>query len=607
MEQVDVDVAIVGAGPCGLTLARLLARSGVRSLILEKRTELHRAPQAHVVSARTMEIFGVMGLADRVRAAGSHPDRLLHIVWCNSLAGVEYGRLSLEDFDDTMVSASSLPDAVNIAQNVLEPILFEGIEESGHVRVCFGTAVVGVTQDAHSATVNVRGPQGEQQIRARFVIGADGAGSFVRKALGIELAGVAELGRFVNVHFRADLERYIAHRPGPLYWIFGARPGAIIAYDVQTNFVFMTPYFRNAEQPEDFDTARCAKLVRQAVGDPNLQMEIIGATTWIMASQVAQSYGKGRVYLVGDAAHRFPPTGGLGMNTGVADAFNLAWKLVRVIRGASSPDLLRSYEVERRPVAIRNAEHSTHNFKKMDDVARTLGLNPETVEKAKWLLEGPVGARLPRRWVRFLVETAASLGMRRLHRLQPSDPELHELRERMRVALRDQYGHFDATGLDLGHHYAQGCVLSDGTLPPVPADPVLNYIPSGVPGARLPLVKRDGGTRWAIELDPQLPTLVTFGGDERWSAACAAVREHEGGLHWVDLAASLSPAELDAYARVVGVSPGGALLLRPDAHIAARRARNTGDPSAWLTASLRSVDLLGALKATTITREATLP
>lgn len=605
MDEIDVDVAIVGAGPCGLTLARLLARCGIRSLVLEQRAGLHRAPQAHVVSARTMEIFASLGLADVVRAAGAHPDRLRNIVWCQSLAGVEYGRLSIDDFDEQERLASSLPDAVNLAQNILEPILCDGIEASGHVRVRFESRVVGLAESARGVTLDVRGPDGESQVRARYVVGADGAGSFVRGALGFELEGTPNLARFVNIHFMADLERYIAHRPGPLYWIFGTRPGAMIAYDVQKNFVFMTPYFRNAERPSDFDAERCASMVREAVGDPELRLEVGGATTWVMSSQVARSYGKGRVYLVGDAAHRFPPTGGLGMNTGIADACNLAWKLARVIRGVSSPDLLLSYEQERRPVALRNAEHSTHNFRKMDDVVRTLGLNPDAIEKARWLLDGPGGARIPRVLVLAFVKFVASLAMRKLHGLRPSGPELFALRERMRIALRDQYAHFDATGLDLGQHYAQGCVLPDGTEPPRGPDPVLHYIPSGCPGVRLPLVRRSNGQRWTIPLDPFLPTLVTFDGGERWSGARAALDERDEGLRYIDLAGSLAQPELAAYATLVGVSTGGALLLRPDAHIAARYS-GTGDPSAWLADSLRVLDLFGRPQRTSVAADAIL-
>jgi len=573
MTDQRVQVAIVGAGPVGLTLAALLQRCGVTAAVFERRTGLHGQPQAHVVNTRTMEVFRELGVDRKIVSAAPPMARMRFITWCESLAGREFGRLSLMGSDPAAgLQRLSLSPAmfVNLAQNRLEPLLFDRLVALGG-GVLFGHSVVSVSADDTSAQLVVRGPDGETSVtEADYVVACDGAGSGVRRGLGIEMFGPSSLQTFISIYFTANLDRYLGDRPGPLQWIMGPDVrGVLIGFDLATTWALMCSYMDPCK-PEEFTPEIALEMVRRAIGDPTAHIRIDSVGNWNMSAQVAERYRDGRILLAGDAAHRFPPSGGLGMNTGVQDAHNLAWKLVAILDGSASPELLTTYENERRPVAMLNCEHSVANSMKMGEVDAILGASTMT----------PV----------FPATFAAQPSLCPDLGLDGDSPAAAAKRAAVATAIEAQIEHFDFAGLDLGVRYEAGAICPDGS-EPVPFS-VRHYTPNTRPGARLPHVWLvDAGRRIAIHdfVQPRGFLLVVGPDGEAWREVAATV-------------ASRTRLEI----RVISVGPGaqyqdqggvwlksggpvgsGAILVRPDHHIAWRVPTIGVDPADRLNDAVR--------------------
>ncbi|HYT38633.1 MAG TPA: FAD-dependent monooxygenase, partial [Acidimicrobiia bacterium] len=350
MADIDVPVLIVGAGPAGLAASNLLSRYGVRHLLAEKHPGTAHTPRAHIVNQRTVEIFRHLGLEDRLHAVATPDELMANNVWHTSLAGLEVARLhawgSGPDRAADYRRASPCP-MVNCPQTVLEPVLLEAARERPEADVRFGHEFLSFTPDADGVTATMRDRTADAtyQVRCDYLIGADGGRSRVVEQAGLPIEGEAGLAAAVNVWFEADLTRYLAHRPGVVYWHaapgtpFLTGAGTLICHRPWDEFVMVCSYDPATEtipHSQEFAVER----IRQIVGDPTITPVIKGFSTWTINRQVAGHYQAGRVLAMGDAVHRHPPTNGLGLNTSIADAFNLAWKLALVVRGQAGPALL---------------------------------------------------------------------------------------------------------------------------------------------------------------------------------------------------------------------------------------------------------------------------
>ena len=422
----DVPYLVVGAGPTGMTLARLLANAGRRCLVVERRDGPQPNPSAHVVNARTLEIFRQAGF-DMAAIAGiaKPPADAGHVNFVTRLNGELIGRLPFERQGDECLAHTPTP-LRNISQHRLEPLMAAEIRDLPGVELRYGTEWVSSTQDADGVTSVIRdvATGATTVVRSSYLLAADGAGSAVRKSLGIEMVGPQSLQDFVAIHFLANLRPYVADRLGVLHFVMDpAAAGTFIVHDLDRESVFMLTYDSATQTVEDFPAERCTELLRNAIGDPDSEVSVVRAGTWHMTAQVAERMRSGRTFLVGDAAHRFPPTGGMGLNTGVADAHNLVWKLCAVEDGWAAADLLDTYQAERHPIAHTNCHQSMTNAFQMVVLADALGLHP-----------GATSADL-----------AATI----------ADPAN---RDRIAAGVQAQATHFDMLGLQLGYVYADGAL-----------------------------------------------------------------------------------------------------------------------------------------------------
>jgi 2,4-dichlorophenol 6-monooxygenase len=349
------DVLVVGAGPVGATAALLLASYGIECAVVEPRREPQRHPAAHVLSTRSMEIWREIGLERDIRGFSAPMHELRCIAYCTTFAGPELGRVPLADLPDAQMDAIesiSPTRSAHLPENVLEPLLWQRLRNSDRIKVHTGWQYHSHTDgpDGVAVTITDTTTGFRRTILARYLIAADGAASTVRRALRIRMEGPI-LQNMISVHFSADLEAFRRHRRGPVMWTHTAKGlGATIVHRPPEDLVIQIPYFPPFESVEDFPAAICRRHIVDAVGDPAVGVDIKSIQTWAMHAQVATNYRVGRVFLAGDAAHRFPPTGGLGLHTGVADVHNLVWKLAWVIAGGADEALLDTYERERRPV-----------------------------------------------------------------------------------------------------------------------------------------------------------------------------------------------------------------------------------------------------------------
>ncbi len=548
MTRIDTPVLVVGAGPAGTTTALLLARLGVACRVVERRATPQPAPAAHVVNARTLEIFRAAGVdMEAIADACQDPVDAGHVFFMTTLAGQELGRLPYEQQGDDMLELTPTP-LRNLSQHRLEPILADTVRRTPSVALAYRHTWESAVQDDGGVTSRVRDDANGTvyEVRSRWLIAADGAASPVRRALGIAPIGPDRLQSFVMIHLEANFRTLVGERRGVLYWTSAPdATGTFVAHDLDRTWVYMHPFDPDRESVADYDEARCTAIVRRALGSADTPFTIRTVRAWTMTAQVAERYRERRTFLVGDAAHRFPPTGGMGLNTGVQDAHNLAWKLVAVDAGRASDALLDTYERERRPVAQRNADVSLQNAMRLMEVYRALA-DVDPAERAAGT-----------------ITVSAAL----------------------RTAIADQAEHFDMLGLQLGFAYDAGAIAADG--PVAAPSAIRTYVPSALPGARLPhaWVVRDG--RRISSLD-----LVTY---DRFTLV---VGPHGGA--WAEAAAELESLAVvtigrdvddpaGTWTRLLALEPSGTILVRPDQHVAWRAEHAVADPRLALTRALDGI------------------
>lgn len=577
METVTTDVLIVGAGPAGLTAAALLAKYGVAALTVSRYSGTANSPRAHITNQGAMEVFRDLGIEDRVRAAAVPNEFMGNNVWATSFAGTEIARLkswgsgTLRHAD---YQVSSPTQVCNIPQHILEPILLQAAREFG-AEIRFNTEAVSVrdTDDHVDVIVRERTTGAEYRVHARYVIGADGGRSTVASQMEFGLRGEMGLGAAMNIWLEADLTEYTAHRPGTLYWMaqpgndYWVGSGTWICVKPWTEWVLLCMYNPEDGEP-DTSEAAVIERARTTIGDDSVDIRIKAVSTWQINHVIADTFGKGHVFLAGDAAHRHPPANGLGTNTSVQDSFNLAWKLAMVLRGHADPALLDTYTQERQPVGEQVVDRAMRSVRDMLPISQALGFEPGQSAEDGW---------------RMLAELFSGTEQGAARRRQLDDA----------VALQNYQ--FNAHGVELGQRYSSACVINDGTdYPPDDRDPELYYRPTTHPGARLPHAWVEKGRRRVSTIDVtghgEL-TLVVGENGTRWADAARRVaREFRVGLPVRAIGTGCEYHDvLREWTQQREVGDDGALLVRPDHHVAWRSMAMVDDPVTALRTALATV------------------
>lgn len=354
-----VRVVVVGAGPAGLVAATTLARAGVGSLLVERNPGLSPLPRATAVSTRTMELLRSWGLEDQVRA-GRLEIAAVGAWAAETLASPGGTLLPLGHPDFEQATAASPTTLAGVPQDHLEPVLLDHLRTFPAAEVCFGTELVGFDQDAGGVTVALRDRSTgrERTVRAGHLVGADGAHSRVRHALGIAMDGPGHLAEHLSVLFEAPLAEVVGDRRYGIYFIQHPEAGGVLVPSARGRWLYGRAWQPERERLEDYTDARLTALIRAAAGVPDLPVRVVAKGAFSFAAQVARCYRDGRAFLVGDAAQRMTPRGGMGMNTAIGEAFDLGWKLAWVHRGWAGPELLDSYQAEWRPVGARRTARS---------------------------------------------------------------------------------------------------------------------------------------------------------------------------------------------------------------------------------------------------------
>ncbi|KPM38714.1 2,4-dichlorophenol 6-monooxygenase [Neonectria ditissima] len=579
MHDINTDVLVVGAGVAGLSLAALLAAQDVRVFAIARHIGTAPAPRAHVTNQRTMEVFRDMGLEQDVQAAGISLVDEGSLVMATSLTGKEIMRYSCYGGGDeqrTDFAKASPSQMWNIPQHRLEPILLLRAREKGaDVRFYHELVDICQTADGVVATVRERTTNAEYTVHARYAVGADGARSTVAEKVGFGFQGEPGLMSMLSSWLEMDLSQYVAHRPACIYWMlqpgdeFWVGSGTCVAMKPWDEWVVNRQYDPADGEPETTDAAIIAHA-RKALGIPDsLPVRVKHKAKWQVNHVVATEYRRGRILLAGDAAHRHPPASGLGSNTCVQDAYNLAWKLAAVIKGQAGEQLLDTYNQERQPVGKQIVDHAITTLHDMAALPKALGFQRGQTREA---------------------------GFAELEELFSDADGAEERRLVMEKQVKLGHRRSNALGVQLGHRYTNSlAVVDDGT--PFPAslrDPVLFYEATTHPGAYMPhaWLEHDRVRLSTLDIfEHGLFGLVVGIGGKPWEAAAAVVRQELGielPVHYVGYRC--------AYDDVLGewrsrreIGDRGALLVRPDRYIAWRATDRPTDPTQALRSALRQI------------------
>ena len=575
---VETEVLIVGSGPAGSAAALFLATLGVPTIMITKYRWTANTPRAHITNQRAMEIFRDLGIEDQVQAEATPHHLIGDTVFCTSIAGEEIGRIhtwgtGADREADYRLASPCL--TVDIPQTYLEPILVKNATVRG-TQSRFSTEYLSHSQDADGVDVLVRDrfTGGTYTIRAKYLIGADGARSKVAADIGLPYEGAMDIAGSMNITFKADISAYCDHRPSVLYWVVqpGSDVGGIGAGLVRmvrpwNEWLIVWGYDIN-EEPPVVDDEAATRIVRNLLGLPDLAVEITGASLWGNNEMYATHLQSGRVFCAGDAVHRHPPSNGLGSNTSIQDSYNLAWKLAAVLHGQASPALLETYSTERAPVAERIVKRANKSSREFADLFVALGLTDAGTEAEM---------------------------VRRMQERKANTPEGAAKRAALVKAMELKNYEFNAHGVEMGQFYASAAVVPDGDATPAPTrDPDLYHQPSTVPGAHLPHAWVGDQTRKLAMMDlaPYTRfTLITGIAGEAWADAATEVGAELGvevGAVVIGPGREVTDLYYD-WARLREIDESGALLVRPDKHIGWRAPALPADPAAALRAALRQI------------------
>lgn len=346
---VEVPVLILGGGPIGMSTALGLRHLGVECMVVERHPSTLDFPKGRRVTTRTVEIFRQWGLEGAVSGVSLARSASMFVFEGETLLAPDFQR---REFPHDEARPSSPVRELICSQERLEPVLRQRARERG-ADIRFSTRLRSFTQDESAVTAELLDEAGPISVRASYLVAADGVRGATRDSLGIRRSGPGRLGHRLSVLVEVDLETLMAQRQSAVYWLRQPRAGSLFAaVDNKRRWLCVLPYDPVTEPPESFSQDRCLDLVRAAIGDTHVEVGYVGHRFWEPTGLVADRYQAGRVFLAGDAAHVTTPEGGLGMNCGVADAHNLAWKLAGALAGWAGPALLTSYETERRPHAV---------------------------------------------------------------------------------------------------------------------------------------------------------------------------------------------------------------------------------------------------------------
>ncbi|MBV1933590.1 MAG: FAD-dependent monooxygenase [Parvibaculaceae bacterium] len=519
------NVLIVGAGPTGLLGSILLSQLGIDHVVIDRKTAIHPAPAAHVINTRTLEIYRQAGLdMDRVYGASTHA-MPRYISWVTALTEPPLGQFDLmgDEASLTRRFSASRDLTSNISQNRLEEVLLEKAGASPHATILLGHAWLGFEDGNATDVSRVKTDKDEDlAIEARFTLAADGASSPIARALGISKKGDASLERFLNLTCHVNIQKVTGCGETLLYWnLHPTMESIVIVHDPENLSVVMLRLQDGVATP---DRAESEKALQELFGE-DVDVDILFTDEWNMAAQVAARFQHENVFLVGDAAHRFPPSGGLGLNTGAGDIHNLVWKINAVLSAGGNDDLLESYETERRPVALRNCFVSKQNYLKMGEIPELLGLLD---------LKGASPSEGVDRCTKRL---ASEVGFK----------------DHLQEVIEKQREHFDMLGLELGYIYGDADHDTD----------VAMYAPSLKAGARLPHIPMNEGAG---------STLDYVLGDQ-YSLLCSQVPTAEvtasiGYQHAKGLPMAIDIINDENVVKALSITADNWVLVRPDGHIA---------------------------------------
>jgi 2-polyprenyl-6-methoxyphenol hydroxylase-like FAD-dependent oxidoreductase len=361
-------VVVIGAGPVGLALAGDLGWRGVPCVLVDRGDGAVFQPRMDMVGIRTMEFCRRWGIVDWVEGAGYNRDYPQDYAWVSQLhGGYEFGREVFPSVKDEQKPPQSPQKRERCPQNFFDPVLTRFAERSGNVEIRYRTEYLGHTETERSVIVRLRDLESgeERTLECQYLVGCDGGASKVREALGITMTGTPTLTYTTNAIIKCDgLEKLHDKEPGYRYIFIGPEGtrSTVVAINGRDQWRFSIVGDGVMRTLSEEDVAR---EFRRAVGRDDFDFEILSVMPWVRRQLVADNYGTARVLIAGDAAHLTSPTGGFGMNMGIQDSVDLGWKLQALVEGWGGQELIRSYEIERRPVAIRNVNEATNNLKLM--------------------------------------------------------------------------------------------------------------------------------------------------------------------------------------------------------------------------------------------------
>ncbi len=581
MADITTDVLIIGTGPAGSATAALLSSYGVENMVINRYRWLANTPRAHITNQRTMEVLRDLGreVEDEAYMYAADQNLMGENVFCTALAGEEIGRMKswgkhpVSRAEHQLSSPSHMND---LPQTFMEPLLFKTACSRG-TQARMSTEYVSHEQDADGVTTTCldRLTGKTLTVRSKYLVGADGGNSKVAEHAGLSFEGRMGVAGSMNILFEADLSRYVAHRPSVLYWVLqpGADVGGIgmgLVRMVRPWHEWLIVWGYDINQPApSVDEAHAKKVVRDLVGVADLDVTIKSVSTWTVNNMYATTLSNGRVFCMGDAIHRHPPSNGLGSNTSIQDAFNLAWKLAFVLKGQADDGLLDSYQAERAPIAKQIVTRANRSIEEFGPIFKALGLL-DSIDPVK--MQQNMDARCN------------------------NTPAAEEQRAAIRTAIAAKVYEFDAHGVEMNQRYRSEAVVSDGEPEPAFAkDPELHFQQTTWPGARLPhawVFAEDGRKVSTLDLAGHGRfTVLTGIGGQGWIEAAKVVGRELG----IEIAAhAIGPRQnwqdfTGDWANLREVRDGGVVLVRPDHHVCWRQADGTGDAVAELRRVMTAV------------------